>query len=214
MHSPPSWKCCPTRRASTCSRWAERRGRWTPARRPARVGEGEAVWLPDRGESREPHAVDSRLHRKASSGCKSSCQAERSQSGPGAGAPGAGARRMLPAAAGFWPPRFRRPSCAPVPASGPALPRRLIGAPLETRLRVSERVGQSGVPFHCSTSAPASRRTRAPRARFRSGLWRPGKRVPASGPSPGVQSCLFLPPFLRSKPPALVSWVLIFSSRA
>lgn len=52
---------------------------------------------------------------------------------------------MLPAVAGFGPPRFRKPSC-PVCALNPVLRQRPVGAPLEKGLWVSEPVGQAGGP--------------------------------------------------------------------
>lgn len=126
------------------------------------------------GRQPELHAVGFRLYRKASSGRKSSCLAEGSQRRPGAGAPGAGPGGMLPLAARFRPGRFQSPRCSLVPSSGPAPPRRGVGAPPETGPGVSEPVRR----------APASRRTRA---LFRMLAAREaGARF---GPRPGAQSC-------------------------
>ena len=129
--------------------------------------------------------------RKASPGRKSSRLAEGSQLRPGAGAPGAGARRMLPLAAWFRPRRFRPPRCSLVPSSGPALPRRQVGAPPETGLGVSEPVGRAAGPqLRCSTAAPASRRTLA---LFRV-LEARGSGCPLR-PQPWYPKLLFLPLF-------------------
>lgn len=155
---------------------------------------------PTGGESRKPHAVGFRLHRKASSPRRSSRRPRGRGSGLGPARPPAFGPGVSGLRAVLWSPR-RAPLCR---GAG-------WGPHRKPGLGCRGPWGGLGTP-HPSSAAPL--RPRPPGADSVPCAGGPGSGFPSLRPQPWNPKLLFLPLFRRSTTLTLVSWGLFFTPRA